>query len=867
MDADADVTVSTTTTESTIGPFPSSLDPMGAVNGSTTNTNDDAHSLPNPSTTNVNPHTNITHAVEKKLKEMVSRAEAKDAAEGAKRTRTPLDQIMVKAGKRVAPAPVPAAVPASATPAPVRPSSDSNPVDGVENTKQKHDQEQGEKEKEQAKKTTTKKPVKIGFVPLLSGIQSRKQGGGAVRPNGAASSVPVADTNAKGDQEGKEEISPRSSQVQAREPPSQAPASAPAPSQSQSQPQSQPLSQQLPPSSPPNPPSSLPAPAPAPSSSFSNTSQPAPKASQSAPNPTPNPTLNRSPNNAHVRKYGEAYLALAETQDDLLDPNEWGDADADGDVTMDDIHAGAPVDKGKQGVSTVQEVSQEQSQSQRTSLRPSQSQSQSQEGHGQTSSSHGADEMEMERYIDYDGNTASVPVQRAEEGQADGTGSAIPEFFERSFGVEPEGESGYDGQEVIYYKVPLNDPSTSQPHPRRLAQSQHSASGPDSHTQTQSTAPSSQDPQDLANAVKILQDKSEEIAMLQRLLEEQRVKIAETERREEEMRMKSGEAERREEELRRKEAEIAKRIEAEVQTLPTPPPPPPVTDPRVAEMEGVLEKERTDWAVEREKLKQRVSMLETSKSSLLSDSDFLREEYHKASGAAASLRSENMDLEARAILAESQVTNGLALVRGTFEVRVKKLEEELGRANALNGILIEKERRTTDEIRWKASTFDEIERDNGILIKKDELLEAEIDELKEEMESVQRENERLREKLDRYSQRERAKQLMQMQPHAGMSDKTKGKQKEAQMQEEEEDESDVFDDDYVPGKDSASSGGTSTGDTNETGSGSEEVPEMRGSQTGSARSKRSAASDGDQRGDGGGAASGDSQQQQLLAKS
>lgn len=354
--------------------------------------------------------------------------------------------------------------------------------------------------------------------------------------------------------------------------------------------------------------------------------------------------------------------------------------------------------------------------------------------------------------------------------------------------------------------------------------------------------------------------------MLQRLLAEQRVKIAETERREEQMGMKSGEAERREEELRRKEAEIAKRIEAEVQTLrtPPPPPPPPVTDPRVAEMEGVLEKERADWAVEREKLKERISMLETSKSSLLSDSDFLREEYHKASGAAASLCSENMDLEARAILAESQVTNGLALVRGTFEVRVKKLEEELGRANALNGILIEKERRTTDEIRWKASTFDEIERDNGILIKKDELLEAEIDELKEEMESVQRENERLREKLDRYSQRERAKQLMQMQPHAGMSDKTKGKQKEVQMQEEEGDESDVFDDDYVPGKDSASSGGTSTGDTNETGSGSEEVPEMRGSQTGSARSKRSAASDEDQRGDGGGAASGDSQQQQLV---
>lgn len=354
--------------------------------------------------------------------------------------------------------------------------------------------------------------------------------------------------------------------------------------------------------------------------------------------------------------------------------------------------------------------------------------------------------------------------------------------------------------------------------------------------------------------------------MLQRLLAEQRVKIAETERREEEMRMKSVEAERREEELRRKEAEIAKRIEAEVQTLPAPAPPPPVSDPRVAEMEGVLENERADWAVEREKLKQRISMLETSKSSLLSDSDFLREEYHKASGAAASLRSENMDLEARAILAESQVTNGLALVRGTFEVRVKKLEEELERANALNGILIEKERRTTDEIRWKASTFDEIERDHGILIKKDELLEAEIDELKEEMESVQRENERLREKLDRYSQRERAKQLMQMQPHAGMSDKTKGKQKEVQMQEEEEDESDVFDDDYVPGKDSASSGGTSTGDTNETGSGSEEVPEIRGSPTGSARSKRSAASDEDQRGDGGGAASGDSQQQQQLVR-
>lgn len=292
-----------------------------------------------------------------------------------------------------------------------------------------------------------------------------------------------------------------------------------------------------------------------------------------------------------------------------------------------------------------------------------------------------------------------------------------------------------------------------------------------------------------------------------------------------------------------KDAEILRRVGVEVQTLPSQVPP--TIDPRVAELEAVLAKERAEWAEEREKLKQSVSMLETSRSNLRSESDFLREEYRKASGAAASLRSENIDLEKRATLAESQATQGVALVRGTFEVRVKRLEEDLGRAKALNHILIEKERRTDDSIRWKAALHDEIERENVILTRKGELLEAEIDELKEEIRSVKRENE----KMDRYMQKVKAKRLKKVQSQAGMSDKTKGKQKA---------------DGDVLAKESNHSGDPSTRGIEEIGSGSTDASKMRGSERGLARRPTPVWSDDndqDQRGDGGDGAGDDLQQQ------
>ncbi len=165
--------------------------------------------------------------------------------------------------------------------------------------------------------------------------------------------------------------------------------------------------------------------------------------------------------------------------------------------------------------------------------------------------------------------------------------------------------------------------------------------------------------------------------------------------------------------------------------------------------------ERTRWAEEKLVLQGEAEALRGEKARVLADVDFFREQYQKASAFASTTRSENEELSARAAQAESQATNGVALVRATFEGRVHKLETEVQKYKTLSELLTERARRTDDDVRYRASYATELEREFRRLEGRFNYLEAELEETKDELFDEKRANSKLRRQVARFKSKER----------------------------------------------------------------------------------------------------------------
>ncbi|KAK1230159.1 hypothetical protein PQX77_006753 [Marasmius sp. AFHP31] len=137
---------------------------------------------------------------------------------------------------------------------------------------------------------------------------------------------------------------------------------------------------------------------------------------------------------------------------------------------------------------------------------------------------------------------------------------------------------------------------------------------------------------------------------------------------------------------------------------------------RLAALEEVLaaraappEAPQTD-ATAIEELKAAVQKAAADKTSLEKDRDFFREEWSKASGHVTLVSAENAELKQRAQIAETRATDGLAMVRATFEARVKFLEGNAKEAQRLANFVMEKDQRTNDAIRSRAAQYPELKR-------------------------------------------------------------------------------------------------------------------------------------------------------------
>ncbi len=128
----------------------------------------------------------------------------------------------------------------------------------------------------------------------------------------------------------------------------------------------------------------------------------------------------------------------------------------------------------------------------------------------------------------------------------------------------------------------------------------------------------------------------------------------------------------------------------------------------VAELD-IIRKERDDIARERDSTLAELDLMKMSKQSALDEAAFIREQYDLASNRATELAEENTVLLSRAKLAETQVTNGLQLVRNEYDSRLATLNIELEKSRILSKILVERDRRTDDEVRKTAATVPNLE--------------------------------------------------------------------------------------------------------------------------------------------------------------
>jgi chromosome segregation ATPase len=144
-----------------------------------------------------------------------------------------------------------------------------------------------------------------------------------------------------------------------------------------------------------------------------------------------------------------------------------------------------------------------------------------------------------------------------------------------------------------------------------------------------------------------------------------------------------------------------------------------------AEKDEWLKKENI-WQSEKEGLQKaiqdrdkEIERLEAVSKSAQDDSELFRNQYGAASSFADSVRAENVELQKRndelqkqAAVAHGQAQTGVQLVKEVYLLRVKRLEEELGKTRRLYECLKTRDERTNDEIRRLAASYPELVDEN-----------------------------------------------------------------------------------------------------------------------------------------------------------
>ncbi|CAL1698270.1 unnamed protein product [Somion occarium] len=117
------------------------------------------------------------------------------------------------------------------------------------------------------------------------------------------------------------------------------------------------------------------------------------------------------------------------------------------------------------------------------------------------------------------------------------------------------------------------------------------------------------------------------------------------------------------------------------------------------------------------------------------DRELFRELYGKASAHVSEVSKENNELHERVSLLEGKVKDGLQLIRGTYESRVRLLEEEVKKWKGMYEILMARDRKMQgDELRRRAAVEPELRAENVKLREELEILTEDYEKMEKELE-------------------------------------------------------------------------------------------------------------------------------------
>lgn len=120
------------------------------------------------------------------------------------------------------------------------------------------------------------------------------------------------------------------------------------------------------------------------------------------------------------------------------------------------------------------------------------------------------------------------------------------------------------------------------------------------------------------------------------------------------------------------------------------------------------------------------------------DRDLFRDLYGKASAHASSVSAENNELAERAALAEGQARDGVAMLKATYEERIRLLEQEVLRWKGQCHVLTDRDGRMDDEIRRRAALEPELRAENERLREQIEALEEDYSRMEGLLEGMTR---------------------------------------------------------------------------------------------------------------------------------
>ncbi|CAL1698269.1 unnamed protein product [Somion occarium] len=119
------------------------------------------------------------------------------------------------------------------------------------------------------------------------------------------------------------------------------------------------------------------------------------------------------------------------------------------------------------------------------------------------------------------------------------------------------------------------------------------------------------------------------------------------------------------------------------------------------------------------------------------DRELFRELYGKASAHVSEVSKENNELHERVSLLEGKVKDGLQLIRGTYESRVRLLEEEVKKWKGMYEILMARDRKMQgDELRRRAAVEPELRAENVKLREELEILTEDYEKMEKVLEQL-----------------------------------------------------------------------------------------------------------------------------------